>query len=172
MGVGRPSCVAAVLTGLVLLAGPAAAQEAPGDDPCAIPPAVAGEPAPTPDPMCQSGMPVGDAAAPAPAASPSAVTPDPDTPVSGEPYAGSADDPCAIPSAVPGEPVPTADPMCQSGMPVQDAGSSAGSGEGTASPVEELPFTGPDGRAVLLGSLGAGLLLAGAGLSVMSRRRA
>ncbi len=171
MGVGRRGGTAAVLTGLVLLAGPAAAQEAPAD-PCAVPPAVAGEPAPTPDPMCQSGTPVDEAAAPVPSG---AAVP-PDTPVSSEPGTGPSDDPCAVPSAVPGEPAPTPPPMCQSGTPVVDAGGGAGSGGGTSAPAEalpdELPFTGPDDRALLLGSLGAGLLLAGTGLVVAGRRRA
>ena len=77
------------------------------------------------------------------------------------PAAQAAPDPCAVRPAVEGEAPPTPDPMCQSGMPVEEAAEPA-----------SLPRTGPDDRVLALTVGGAGLLLAGAGVLVAGRRRA
>ena len=100
-------------------------------------------------------------------------------------------DPCAVtnPDGSPKEP----DPMCQSGLPVEEGAGGArsapvdeaapvqgGSGQdGQAPPGEELqyegdvlPVRGENDRALALAAVGAGLVVVGTGAFVVVRRRA
>lgn len=192
MGVARRgSAVAAVAMGLVLLGGPAWAQE----DPCA----------PGPDgsvpEMCQSGAPVSDTGT---------VGMEPTDPCPGQPVEpgdGVVTDPgIAVGEPDPGEPgtepepVPAGEPktepapeeaptmvappgdaepdtvICAFSAPVADgvpesaAGGSDSTADGAVS-AGQLPRTGPYDLALASAALGSALVLAGAGAAAAGRRR-
>lgn len=185
MGVVRRAGVSAAVAGMVLLGGPAWAQQ---EDPCA--PGLDGEvPA-----MCQSGP-----------ATPTVGLEDdqcPDQPV--EPGDGRpADEGQQTEPVDPGAPDPQrvepeqTDPaadgeaaaeraggpqetvVCALGTPVLDGpggaesmGGAGSTGEGGSASADQLPRTGPYDRLLALTAVGAGLVLVGAGATSVGRRRA
>lgn len=198
MSVVRRGAVGAVVAGVVLLGGPAWAQEA---DPCA----------PGPDgqvpEMCQSG--------PAqPGSDTGTVGMEPEDPCAGSrpvedgdgvvSDGGSDSEGIAVgepaPGTEPGQEVPEGEPkpepderepapdqpasdspgavgedgvVCAFAVPISAPGgaeSAAGGGSVTAAR-GELPRTGPYDRLLALTAVGAGLVLAGAGATVVGRRR-
>ncbi len=191
--VRRGSAVAAVAMGIVLMGGPAWAQE----DPCAPGPDGA-----VPE-MCQSGMPVSDTGT---------VGMEPTEPCLGQPFEpgdGVVTDPgIAVGEPNPGEPgtepepVPAGEPkpepapeeaptmvapppgdtgadtvICAFSAPVADGApeSAAGGSDTTANgavSAGQLPRTGPYDQALALAALGTTLVLAGAGAVAAGRRRA
>ena len=181
MSVVRRGSVVAVVAGLVLLGGPAWAQE----DPCA----------PGPDgsvpEMCQSGAPVSDTGT----VGMEPEQPCPEQPV--EPGDGVVTDggdpgtsePGTEPEPVPeGEPKPEPAPedgptlagpppgainddglICAFSAPVADGAPELAAGGGTAA--GQLPRTGPYDRLLALTALGSGLVVVGAGAAAAGRRR-
>ena len=198
MSVVRRGSAGVVVAGLVLLGGPAWAQE----DPCA----------PGPDgsvpEMCQSGMPVSDTGTvgidpPVEECLGQPVEPG-DGVVTDEGDQGIAvgePNPGAPPSDVEEGPVPEGEPkpervdpeqvdpatvddaqrepgavsedglICAFSAPVADGVPESATGGGGVTAAEQLPRTGPYDRLLALTAVGSGLVVAGAGAVAAGRRR-